>query len=164
MSVEKIGIERFSVVSTKQFHEVMSVLSAQIGPVDDTMLSRAISSTHSYSDFEFIVQKMIGPSGLLEYMRVDVGRFMSKGNAGKSAKSLRLLVGNPLVLRQLTEHLPDAASYAPASILIDEREDGIHLSYNRIASFLSCYGQPTASTIAQEFDQKVENVLIAAAS
>jgi hypothetical protein len=107
---------------------------------------------------------MIGPSGLLEYMRVDVGRFMSKGNAGKSAKSLRLLVGNPLVLRQLTEHLPDAASYAPASILIDEREDGIHLSYNRIASFLSCYGQPTASTIAQEFDQKVENVLIAAAS
>jgi hypothetical protein len=59
--------------------------------------------------------------------------------------------------------VPDAGSYAPVTILIDERADGVHLSYDRMASFLAPYGNPKALKIAQDLDSKVEALLTAAA-
>jgi hypothetical protein len=49
-------------------------------------------------------------------------------------------------MKQMVEHGPDAGSYAPATILIDERPDGVPLSYDRMASFLATYGSPEALT------------------
>jgi hypothetical protein len=43
-------------------------------------------------------------------------------------------------MKQMLEHVPDAGSYAPVTILIDERSDGIHLSYDRTSSFWASYG------------------------
>jgi hypothetical protein len=63
----------------------------------------------------------------------------------------------------MVEHVPDAGSYAPVTILIDERADGVHLSYDRMASFLATYGSPEALKIAQDLDSKVEALLAAAA-
>jgi hypothetical protein len=37
----------------------------------------------------------------------------------------------------MVKHLPDADSYAPITILIDARPDGVHLSYDRTASLLA---------------------------
>lgn len=50
------------------------------------------------------------------------------------------------------------------TILIDEREDGVHLSYDRMASFLSSYGSLEALKVARELDAKVEGLLTAAAT
>jgi len=49
------------------------------------------------------------------------------------------------------------------TILIDERPDGVHLSYDRMASFLATYGSPEALKVAQDLDSKVEALLVAAA-
>ena len=62
------------------------------------------------------------------------------------------------------EHVPDAGSYAPVTILIDEGPDGVHLSYDIMASFLTPYGSPEAIKVAQDLDSKVEALLITAAS
>jgi hypothetical protein len=59
--------------------------------------------------------------------------------------------------------VPDAGSYAPVTILIDERPDGVYLSYDRMASFLATYGSPEALKVAQDLDAKVEALLAAAA-
>ncbi len=67
-------------------------------------------------------------------------------------------------MKQMVKHVPDAASYAPVTILIDERPDGVHLSYDRMASFLAPYGSPEALRIAQDLDSKVEALLTAAAA
>jgi hypothetical protein len=63
----------------------------------------------------------------------------------------------------MAEHVPDAGSYAPVTILIDERKDGIHLSYDLMASFLAPYGNLAASQVARDLDSKVEALLTAAA-
>jgi len=76
---------------------------------------------------------------------------------------VRLVIGNPLIMRQMVEHVPDAGSYAPVTILIDERPDGVHLSYDRMASFLAPYRSPEASRVAQDLDAKVEALLTTAA-
>ena len=47
--------------------------------------------------------------------------------------------------------------------LIDERTDGVHLSYDRMASFLAPYGNSEALKVARELDAKIEALLTAAA-
>jgi hypothetical protein len=66
-------------------------------------------------------------------------------------------------MKQLVEHVPDAGSYAPVTILVDERPDGVHLSYDTMASFLAPYGNAGAMKVAQDLDAKVEALLTAAA-
>jgi hypothetical protein len=69
------------------------------------------------------------------------------------------LIGNPLIMKEMAKHVPDAASYAPVTILVDERPDGVHLSYDIMASFLSPYGNAEALKVAQALDTKVEALL-----
>jgi uncharacterized protein (DUF302 family) len=72
---------------------------------------------------------------------------------------VRLVIGNPLVMKEMAKHAPDAGSYAPITILVDERSDGVHLSYDRMTSLLAPYGNVDASKVAQELDQKVEKLI-----
>jgi hypothetical protein len=56
------------------------------------------------------------------------------------------------------------AHTAPVTILIDERPDGVHLSYDRMASFLAPYQDAAALNVARELDAKVEALLASAAA
>jgi hypothetical protein len=68
-----------------------------------------------------------------------------------------------VTMKKMAEHVPDAGSYAPVTILIDERPDGVHLSYDRMASLLASYGSPDALKVARDLDSKVEALLTSAA-
>jgi hypothetical protein len=59
----------------------------------------------------------------------------------------------------MAKHVPDAGSYAPVTVLVDERADGVHLSYDRMASFLAPYGNRDALDVARDLDSKVEDLL-----
>jgi len=50
----------------------------------------------------------------------------------------------------------DAGSYAPVTILIDERQDGVHLAYDRMASLLAQYGNSEALKVDRDLASKVE--------
>jgi hypothetical protein len=50
------------------------------------------------------------------------------------------------------------------TILVDERADGTHISYDRMASFLQSYGNEDALKVARDLDAKVEKLLASAAS
>ena len=88
---------------------------------------------------------------------------MRKDRGKQAPRSLRLVIGNPLIMKEMVDHVPDAGSYAPVTILIDERTDGVHLSYDRMASFLASYGNADSLKVAQELDAKLEALLAAAA-
>jgi hypothetical protein len=49
-------------------------------------------------------------------------------------------------MTEMAKHVPDAGAYAPVTVLVDERRDGVHLSYDGMASFLSTYGLHDAQT------------------
>ena len=65
---------------------------------------------------------------------------------------LRLVVGNPLIMMEMTKVVPDAASYGPVTILVNERGDGVHLSYDFMESFLTPYGNESALKVARDLD------------
>jgi hypothetical protein len=60
--------------------------------------------------------------------------------------------------------VPDAASYAPVTILVEERADGVHLSYDLMASQLAPYGSQPALEVARNLDAKVVSLLKTAAA
>jgi hypothetical protein len=51
--------------------------------------------------------------------------------------------------------VPDAASYAPVTVLIDERADGVHVSYDLVTSFLAPDRNAQASAVAAQLDEKI---------
>ena len=163
MPITVIPVQRFSTISSKPFEEVMAKIESAIGRPDISAFHRDAAAAASYAELERVVNKAIGPSGLMEFIRFDVGAVHRKQNA-RAPESLRLVAGNPLIMKQMLEHVPDAGSYAPVTILIDERADGVHLSYDRMASFLGPYQNAAALQVAQDLDAKVESLLTMAST
>ena len=159
-----IEIQRFSVTSSKPFEKVLAAVDAAIGHPDGGEFHRKLASTKTYAAIEKIVNEVVGVSGLMEFIRFDLGEILRKEHGDRTPRILRLVIGNPLIMKQMVEHLPDAGSYAPVTILIDERPDGVHLSYDTMASALAPYGSREASKIAHDLDQKVIAMLEAAAN
>lgn len=162
VKTKQINVERLSIISSKPFEEVVAKFEAAIGHPDMMVLWRDINSTTTYAELEKVIQKVLGPTGFIQFVRFDMGAIMRK-EIPTAPKSIRFLVGNPLIMKQMAVHVPDAASYAPVTILIDERTDGVHLSYDRMASFLATHGSPEALKVAKDLDSKVEALLTAAA-
>jgi hypothetical protein len=163
MATKEIKVRRFSVTSSKDFRDVVAALGTVIGRPDMRLFGKSMGQAKTFADVEEIVREAIGPSELMEFMRLDLGDVLGKRKGGAAKQSLRFLVGNPVIMTAMVEHVPDAGSYAPVTILVDERADGVHLSYDRMESFLASYGSPEALKVAQDLDSKVEAVLMAAA-
>jgi hypothetical protein len=163
MSTTKIPTERFSIVSTKSFPDIVASIEAAVGHPNMGQLFQAIAAAKTYPEAEEIVAKVTGPTGLMEFMRFDMGIVINKGKPTPHLRSIRFLIGNPVTMRKMAEQVADAASYAPITVLVDERKDGVHLSYDRISTSLAPYGNAAASAVATELDRNVETILINAA-
>jgi uncharacterized protein (DUF302 family) len=163
MRMNEIRVQRLSFVSTKPFDEVVKVLTATIGQPELGAFHAALGSSASFGDFEAVVRAAVGPSELMEFIRFDAGQVLRKESGGSAPKMLRLVVGNPLIMKELAKAAPDAAAYAPVTILVDERPDGVHLSYDAMASLLAPYGSARALAVANELDAKVTTLLDTAA-
>jgi uncharacterized protein (DUF302 family) len=159
MPINQIAVERWSLVSPKPFAEVVAALDAALGHPDMRDFGMSVMKAGSWQDLEHVVRAAIGRSGFMEFARFNLGQILSKEKGASAPKILRIVFGNPLIMKQMAEHVHDAASYAPVTVLIDEREDGVHLSYDRMASYLATYGNLAALEVARELDLKVEHLL-----
>jgi uncharacterized protein (DUF302 family) len=164
MNIRNINVERLSIVSNQSFDIVVGKVAAAIGKADLQKLANAGLDATSYEAYARLVRSMVGPSDLMEFLRLDIGAILRKASGLAAPRSWRFIVGNPVIMQQMASHVPDAASYAPVTILVDERPDGVHLSYDRMVSFLAPYGDQEALRVADSLDKKVEALLTAAAS
>src|SRR5215468_7466684 len=159
MAISHISVERFSVTSSKAFQEVVAGIEARIGRPEIRKFVADVAASQTESELEKVVHEAVGPSDLMEFIRFDIGDILRKELGERAPRSLRLVAGNPLIMKQMVKFVPDAGSYAPVTILIDERSDGVHLSYDRMASLLAPYGNPDALAVARELDSKIEKLL-----
>ena len=98
------------------------------------------------------------------FMHLDQGAVLQRETGQDTPRIIRFLIGNPLIMKEMAKHVPDAGSYAPVTVLVDERADGVHLSYDRIASFLAPYGNRDALEVARNLDKKMKDILRHAAA
>jgi hypothetical protein len=162
-TVRQINVHRFSVTSSRPFDEVVTALEAALGHPNIATFTKNIAAAKTEDELEGIVRQAAGPSGLIEFARFNLGEVFRAERGTAAPRILRVVVGNPLIMKQMVSLVPDAGSYAPVTVLIDERPDGVHLSYDRMASFLAPYGNQKALSVARALDSKVERLLLAAA-
>jgi uncharacterized protein (DUF302 family) len=121
--------------------------------------ARSTHEARSFAELKSAVEKGLSKAGLMLFMQLDQGAVVRKETGGDTPGIVRLLIGNPLIMKEMARHVPDVGSYAPVTVLVDERPDGVHLSYDRMASLLAAYGNLDARRVAEDLDNKVETLL-----
>ena len=163
MSIQEVHVQRVNLVTTEPFDTVVARIDAQIGHPDMTAFRKSLSAAQNEGEMEKVVDPATQPNGLMEFTRFDHGVVLQKENGTAKPRILRIVAGNPLIMKEMVKHVVDAASYAPVTILIEERPDSVRISYDRMASYLAPYGNNDALKVARELDAKVERILTAAA-
>jgi uncharacterized protein (DUF302 family) len=159
MTTRKIVVERVTLVSNRSFEEVLGLLDKGIGRPDFRELMRRMNEAPTFKEYASIIRGAVGSADLMEFLRLDLGAALQKDPAVKAYKIVRIIAGNPLIMKQMTEHVPDAGSYAPVTILVYEREGGVHVSYDTMASYLASSENEAALQVARELDTKVIRLL-----
>src|SRR5208337_4014126 len=159
MTIRKVEIQRFSVTSSKPFEAVVAALKAAVGHPDMVEFMKATKGARTFAELESAVHKGLGRTGLMMFMELDLGAILRKETGLDTPKIVRLVIGNPLIMKEMARHVPDAGSYAPVTVLVHERSDGVHLSYDKMASLLASYGNLDALAVALDLDSKIESLL-----
>ena len=162
--ISKLQVERFSLTSSRSFDEVLAAINDAVGHPDMAEFWKSARQARTIGELESTIQKALGRTGLMSFVQFDHGTIVRKETGSDTPQMVRLVIGNPLIMKEMAKHVPDAGSYAPVTVLVDERPDGVHLSYDRMASFLAPYGNPDALAVAQSLDKKVEDLLRQAAA
>lgn len=163
VATKEVSIQRLSVVTSRSIADVIEAFEAEIGMPNLVPLQNEMSASNSFEEMRDIIQGAVGTSNLMVFLKLDMGDFLRKQNKSLEPVSIRYILGNPLIMVKMAAHSPDACSYAPVTVLIDQREDGVHLSYDTMSSALAPYGSDEALSVAKELDAKIELLLKVAA-
>src|ERR1700749_3697829 len=159
MTIAKVEVERFSLTSLKPFDTVVAAFKSAVGQPNMVEFFKETRATESFPDLERVVQRGLGRTDLMLFAEFDLGDILRREAGSKTPKIMRFVVGNPLIMKEMVKHVPDAGSYAPVTVLIDERPDGVNVSYDKMESYLRHYGSPEALAVARNLDAKITSLL-----
>jgi hypothetical protein len=160
VSESTVEIRRVTVTTDRPFDDVVAGVYAGLGRVADFgELIRRLGATRNRDGFDAVVEPVTGSSGLIEFMSLDHGGVLAIRDPARSRRMLRIIAGNPVTMSKMTSTVPDAGSYAPITILISERANGVTLSYDRVAGAIAPYGGDEASAVAEGLDDAVLTLL-----
>ena len=159
MTSKRFEIERVSVTCRRPFEAVLEALRSAIARPDLGEIVRTIKSAPTFADMQNALEQRIGSTGLMLFLELDLGEVLRRETQRDSPRVVRFLIGNPLIMKEMVRHVPDAGSYAPVTVLLDERSDGVYLTYDRMSSFLAPYGNAESIAIAKELDEKIIGLL-----
>ena len=158
-----IAVQRVTVHSERSFDEVTAGVYAGLGRPDlADLLGRAYAATDRDA-FDALFAASAGSSGLMEFLSLDLGSAITLRFPDRGIRMLRIIAGNAVTMSGMAATVADAGSYAPVTILIAERDGGVTLSYDRVASDIAPYGDATASARAEDLDAAVLDLLHTAA-
>jgi uncharacterized protein (DUF302 family) len=157
--IATVEVERFSLISSRPFDKILAAIKAAIGHPDMVAFAKRTAAAPTFPEFESVVREGLGKTDLMLFMELDHGAVIRKATDRDKPRMVRLIMGNPLIMQQMARYVPDAGSYAPVTVLVDERSDGVHISYDRMSSLLAPYRNSEALTVARDLDKKVETLL-----
>src|ERR1700730_19461215 len=118
MTTRQVRLERLARGIYNTLKEVVAGAEKAIGHPDMSAFGKSIRAAKTYSELETIVRGATGPSELMEFTRMDLGEVLRKRNAAATPLSLRFIVGNPVIMSQMVQHVAEARPYAPVTRLI----------------------------------------------
>jgi uncharacterized protein (DUF302 family) len=155
-----VPIQRVTVRSDRPFDDVVAAVYAGLGRTDDFAgLNRQSLAARDRDEFDAVIEPIAGSSGLIEFLSLDLGGVLAIRDPDRSRRMLRIIAGNPVTMSKMTATVPDAGSYAPVTILVADRDAGVTLSYDRVASAIAPYAGQEASSVAEALDDAVLTLL-----
>jgi hypothetical protein len=156
-------LRRHTFNSDRPFPAVLDGIFDGISQPDIGTLFAKLAASNSYEEFSSLVLRAQGSAGLIRFLQLDIDTALAhdpqaRHRAGR--RLVRLIAGNPVTLGQMTRHLPDAGSYAPVTILIEELPGGgTRVAYDTVSSAIAPYGDAAASQVAERLDAEVLGLL-----
>jgi hypothetical protein len=99
MTTKKIAVERVTFVSKRSFEEVLGLLDKGIGRPNLGDLGRRMREAATFEDYSSIIHAAVGREDLMEFLRLDLGSTLRKDPAAKAYKIVRIVAGNPLIMK-----------------------------------------------------------------
>ena len=76
--IRKMEIERFSLISSRPFDQVVTALNAGIGHPDMAEFMRSTREARSFAELKSAVEKGLSKAGLMLFMQLDQGAVLQK--------------------------------------------------------------------------------------
>jgi pimeloyl-ACP methyl ester carboxylesterase len=158
-----VVVRRYILTTERPFPAVLDGIFGGISQPDIEALFAKLGASTSYEEFSSLVQQAQGSAGLMRFLRLDLDTALALDpQARRQARRrlVRLIAGNPVTMGQMTRHVPDAGSYAPVTILIEELPDGgTRVAYDTVTSEIAPYGDAAATQVAERLDTEVLELL-----
>jgi hypothetical protein len=107
MQTRQINVQRWTITSQKPFDAVVAAVEGAIGRPNMIEFGPKLASVTSYEEMQKVVHDSISEIGLMEFMRLDHGAVLAKAGVSGDPKSIRLIMGNPLIMQSMASLVPD---------------------------------------------------------
>jgi uncharacterized protein (DUF302 family) len=155
-------VRRHVIDSDRPVADVLAGIFGGISRPDIGALFSKLDASTSYEQFSSLVRQAQGSAGLMLFLQLDLDAALAldpRATAQAGRRLIRLIAGNPVTMGEMTRHVPDAGSYAPVTILIQETQEGTQIAYDTVASTLAPYHDAAASQVARRLDTEVLGLL-----
>ena len=157
-----VAVRRHIFTSERPFQVVLDGIFGGVSQPDIGALFAKLAASTSSEEFSALVRQAQGCAGLMRFLHLDLDTVLALDPQAHQAgrRLVRLIAGNPVTMGQMTRHVPDAGSYAPVTILIQELPDGgTRVAYDSVTSEIAPYRDAAASEVAERLDGEVLGLL-----
>lgn len=114
---------RVHVTSSLGFDEVLASLRSRMGSTNIPEVVALSSKVKDAEEYDRLVrERFVGPSGFMLFAEIDHGTWIRL--YGIERRSVRLVIGNPLIAITMIRHDMVAGLFAPVELLLTEDEEG----------------------------------------
>ena len=154
-----VTIQHTSIATGLTYNNLVRGFERELGRWDLVAADRLLKSNASWSEVEREVDRMAGPRGLMNFLRINQGEIISLSGALKWCSLY--LVGNPVIANKIISIDVRSSFYVPFRVcLYDSVTAGsAEISYDRPSSLLAGLEQPELKNIGLMLDQKIDGVV-----
>ncbi len=158
-----VTVHRHVFDTDRPFGRVLDGILSGISQPDIAQLFSKLAASSTYQEFSSLVEQAQGSAGLMRFLQLDLDGALSldpEAEDWTGRRLVRLIAGNPVTMGEMTRHVPDAGSYAPVTILIEETPGSrTRVAYDSVASAIAPYDNAAASEVADRLDAEVLGLL-----
>src|SRR5579863_1309100 len=100
MNIQVVHVQRVSIIATEPFETVVARIDAAIGHPNMAVFGKSFSAAQTEAEMQEVVNRATEPNGLMEFMRFNLGEVLQKENGTSKPKLLRIVAGNPLIMKE----------------------------------------------------------------
>src|SRR5438093_13273197 len=103
--IRNVEMERFTLISSKPFDQVLAAINDAIGHPDMAEFWRSTHRARSVAELESTIEQAVGKAGLMLFVEFDHGAIVRKTTGRDTGKIIRFTIGNPLIMKQMAKHI-----------------------------------------------------------